>query len=64
MAKSDTNDDKPVEVKDAERHGGETFDPTVEPVVAADKCPDCNGEGIRDPLAIQVCQTCAGTGKA
>lgn len=67
MAK-DSDNDKPAAVRQAELHGGETFDPTVasEDVspVAAGVCPDCKGEGIRDPQATQVCQTCQGTGKA
>lgn len=27
-------------------------------------CPDCDGEGIRDPNDHHVCQTCEGSGKA
>lgn len=71
MAKK--SDDKPKEVLEAERHGGQTFDPTeesssneptTEELLAEGKCPDCKGKGILSPEATQVCQTCQGTGKA
>lgn len=68
MAK-DSDNDKSAAVRQAELHGGETFDPTVasedmSQPLAPGACPDCKGEGIRDPQATQVCQTCSGTGKA
>lgn len=54
--------------KKAEQDGGETA-PAPKPEVpkptepAANTCPDCNGEGIRNPsVDHQVCPTCEGRG--
>lgn len=54
-------DNKPSEVKDAELHGGETYE--LQPS-AEGRCPDCNGQGIRNPQDRLVCATCEGSGKA
>lgn len=61
MAKDEV---KSQEVLDAEQHGGETFDPTVDQKSSELNCPACNGDGIKSPTDTQVCQTCQGTGKA
>jgi DnaJ-class molecular chaperone len=71
MAKKE--DQKPEAVRDAELHGGESYDlqtnaksntQAKQEAPAADVCPDCNGEGISDPLGLRVCQRCEGSGKA
>lgn len=64
---SNSDEQKPDEVKKAETSGGQTFDPTVtkeDKQLSADACVDCNGDGIKSPQSTQVCQTCQGTGKA
>lgn len=62
-------EDKSEEVKSAEEHGGESFDPTETPETVADQkevkpgdCVDCNGDGLRSDG--RLCATCEGTGKA
>jgi DnaJ-class molecular chaperone len=65
MSKKD--DSKPAEVKEAEAHGGQTYNPNAETAqqpLDPSKCPDCKGEGISDPLGLRVCATCEGSGKA
>lgn len=61
---SNSDEQKPEEVKKAEATGGQTFDPTAEQKNSALNCPTCNGDGILSPQSTQVCQTCQGTGKA
>lgn len=61
---SKDSDSKSAEVKAAEAHGGQVFDPTAEKELPAGTCSDCRGDGIKSPNATQVCQTCQGTGKA
>jgi len=29
-----------------------------------DKCPDCDGQGVKNPTDTFVCKTCEGSGKA
>lgn len=67
-------DEKTAAAKEAEKNGGETYQPDGEDQAeSADsapvedtrrKCPDCNGEGIRNANDNHVCPTCEGTGKA
>lgn len=46
----------------------ENSEPTTEPardeLLSQGKCPDCKGEGIRNPGDLRVCATCEGSGKA
>lgn len=36
----------------------------TQPQADDSKCPDCDGQGIKNPTDTYVCQTCQGTGKA
>lgn len=64
------SDDKPEQVKEAEKTGGESYTPETEKSqtaqatqAPANQCPDCKGLGIRNPnIDHQVCQTCEGRG--
>ncbi len=38
--------------------------PKPAPKAVSTKCPDCNGQGIKQPTDTFVCRTCDGSGKA